>query len=529
MRYASRCSGNSTRRVDFTVACAEPLVAPVFLRDRFFMVEKQRPRCPGCASGYPADEYRDACLASRPRRARGVTGALSTSANSASLFPTWKQEVNQRVAAHMRNKTAPANGTASPSEGRQAPTGHAAQVAARVAERFAHAPSYNEVLAEEARAAVRAAKAASKAAHEAQAAAQLVLEGLEAVSSAEPDWNPKIQPERLGGPVIVPTPQNPSEFLHLDEALLQETPLFTPRWEPDLPVRPVDPASTLRHHLAKAKARAKESREPVSLFPDLPFLDSPFPDADDIYTIEPAQPIYANLIQFPREMVATRKVRPRLAEGPLARSESAPQLSIFEVDPGTISTEPAAAVVDVPAAPDWMRRELTRPELMRPELPDIEPKAQPREEILEEAAPQAAQAAAMELAPMSRRLLAIVVDCALIAATFLAAAFLAAAKASQLPGPRTVELGTALALLAIGAAYQTLFFTLAKATPGMRYAGIGLSTLDGFNPSRAQRCGRLLAMLLSVLPLGLGLVWALFDDSRLTWHDRLSGTYLSKR
>jgi len=25
------------------------------------------------------------------------------------------------------------------------------------------------------------------------------------------------------------------------------------------------------------------------------------------------------------------------------------------------------------------------------------------------------------------------------------------------------------------------------------------------------------------------LVWVLFDDSRLTWHDRLSRTYLRKR
>ena len=373
------------------------------------------------------------------------------------------------MAAHKRSKTAPANGTSSSSAGRQAPTGRAAQAAARVAERFAHAPSYNEVLADEARAAVRAAQAASRAAQEAQAAAQYVLEGLESASSAEPDWEPQNQPA---------------------------------------PVR--------QHRTAIFEARAEDWREP-----DLPFPAVP---GADVFAAEPVVPIYANLIQFPREMVATRKMRPRLAEGPLAAAAAGTQLSIFEVDPGTISTEPAAAVVHVPAAPAWMRRELTRPE-----LPDIEPKAQPREEILEEAAPKAALATAVELAPMSRRLLAIVVDCALIAGVFLAAAFLAATHASQLPGPRAAELGAALALLAIGAAYQTLFFTLAKATPGMRYAGIELSTLDGFSPSRAQRCKRLLAMLLSVLPLGLGLVWALFDDSRLTWHDRLSGTYLSKR
>ena len=31
-----------------------------------------------------------------------------------------------------------------------------------------------------------------------------------------------------------------------------------------------------------------------------------------IESVEPAQPIHANLIQFPREMVATRRMRPRI-------------------------------------------------------------------------------------------------------------------------------------------------------------------------------------------------------------------------
>jgi hypothetical protein len=38
-----------------------------------------------------------------------------------------------------------------------------------------------------------------------------------------------------------------------------------------------------------------------------------------------------------------------------------------------------------------------------------------------------------------------------------------------------------------------------------------------------------MALPLSVLPLGMGLAWALFDEWSLTWHDRLSGTYLRRR
>jgi uncharacterized RDD family membrane protein YckC len=28
------------------------------------------------------------------------------------------------------------------------------------------------------------------------------------------------------------------------------------------------------------------------------------------------------------------------------------------------------------------------------------------------------------------------------------------------------------------------------------------------------------------LPVGVGMLWSIFDEDRLSWHDRLSGTYL---
>ena len=72
-------------------------------------------------------------------------------------------------------------------------------------------------------------------------------------------------------------------------------------------------------------------------------------------TADTAQPIHANLIQFPRELVATRKVRPRRAEGPYAAmTEQGGQLSIFEVDPGAFTMEAAqTSVLEEAAAPAW--------------------------------------------------------------------------------------------------------------------------------------------------------------------------------
>jgi uncharacterized RDD family membrane protein YckC len=73
--------------------------------------------------------------------------------------------------------------------------------------------------------------------------------------------------------------------------------------------------------------------------------------------------------------------------------------------------------------------------------------------------------------------------------------------------------------------YQMLFFTLGEATPGMRYARIGLCTFADENPTRSAMRRRVLATLLAACPLGLGLAWAWLDDDGLGWHDRISRMY----
>jgi uncharacterized RDD family membrane protein YckC len=165
------------------------------------------------------------------------------------------------------------------------------------------------------------------------------------------------------------------------------------------------------------------------------------------------------------------------------------------------------------------------------QLPTLDRETRPRQQLvdalLEE--PEARPAPGIQPAPFNRRLLATFVDCTLIAGALVAAAMLAAYNVSELPGLRAVAFCAGLALLAIGVTYHMCFMTIARATPGMRYAGIELNTFSGYTTSRWQRWSRLLALILSVLPLGLGLVWALFDDGHLAWHDRLSKTYLRKR
>jgi uncharacterized RDD family membrane protein YckC len=123
-------------------------------------------------------------------------------------------------------------------------------------------------------------------------------------------------------------------------------------------------------------------------------------------------------------------------------------------------------------------------------------------------------------------MLANVMDGALVTGACVAAAAVAANNAAGIPPLRAVEIGSIAALLVATAAYKLLFFTLARATPGMKYAGIALCTFEGGIPTRAQRFARLSALGLSILPVGLGFAWAIFDDDHLAWHDRISRTYL---
>lgn len=441
--------------------------------------------------------------------------------NQANASSTWKQEVNRRVSAHKDRKVLSTPEPEVISEAQHGVSSRAAAAAARVAARYANTPSYSEALANEARAALRAAEAASKAALEAQAAAQSVLDGLEAATADEPAWG--LRPPVVEEPGVDHRSKkaraNAIRELPTGDGQAAEEQEFEVRWEPDMPARQTE----------TAEFRAMRGAEHAGAAPESVSGEA----GDAIETVEPGEPIHANLIQFPREIVAPRKVRPRLAEGSHAKFGS--QLSIFEVDPGTISVEPGAAdVADAASAPEWTG----------PEWSGIELDAQPRPEYLMqtplEAQMEAAAAAGLPneladgtpqvvLAPMSLRLMAALVNGSLVVGAFLVAALIVAFNVKALPPLRGVEVGAAVALAMIAALYHGLFYAFAKGTPGMWYARVSMCTFDGMNPTRAQRLGRLAALLLSVVPLGLGVVWSIFDEDRLTWHDRLSKTYLRKK
>jgi uncharacterized RDD family membrane protein YckC len=78
-------------------------------------------------------------------------------------------------------------------------------------------------------------------------------------------------------------------------------------------------------------------------------------------------------------------------------------------------------------------------------------------------------------------------------------------------------------------AYFAVFGRLALASPGQQAAGLTLRSLDGGMPTSGQALWRAFGYLVSLSAMLLGFVWALFDSEGLTWHDRMSGTFLANR
>jgi uncharacterized RDD family membrane protein YckC len=122
-----------------------------------------------------------------------------------------------------------------------------------------------------------------------------------------------------------------------------------------------------------------------------------------------------------------------------------------------------------------------------------------------------------------------VVDGALVTLAFLAGAVVVIASTTHPPAGRAAMIAGVCGWLLFGMLYQFLFLSYAEeGTPGMRYARIALCTFDDDNPTPEQMRLRIPAMLLSAVPAGLGLFWALFDGNHLGWHDRLTKTYQRK-
>ena len=461
---------------------------------------------------YPEDELR-----STP-----VNGSLAEA-------PEWKQQVAERLAAHRnrrqrRSEEQPMLGL--DLQGREDATGpagsRASRIAATVAARYAQAPSYREMLEAQAEAARRQAEAAAAtaqvAALQAEAAAvaqQALLAGFEELEAHHQEQQEQRSNSRSRRAEANTTDRRTAASgRNHGLALEQAAPTLLPAREPAREVISL----AITEVAPPARAWEQDGSQSDAFSID----DFSVADEEGMEELaEPPIPLAANLIEFPRQLVAPRKARPRLAEGPLREEaeHDGSQLRIFEVESDTLATQP---VIDDAHAEEWMPIRLDAD--ASPFLPGF-------------AAPEAAAHATVgsELdvflgtplmtAPLEMRLMSGIVDACLVLAAFLIFVVAVVSATGHVP-PAKVALPLAgVMLLGIFAAYQLLFFTFSDATPGMRYAKIGLCTFEDENPSRAAMRRRTAALLLSACPLGLGFLWAWLDHDRLGWHDRISGMY----
>lgn len=130
----------------------------------------------------------------------------------------------------------------------------------------------------------------------------------------------------------------------------------------------------------------------------------------------------------------------------------------------------------------------------------------------------------MQNTGLLRRFAAILYDTLLVAALL----FLATVPFIALRGGEPVQpnenLLYRLVLAFVVYGFFVGFWSRSGRTLGMQSWGLQLQTREGQIPSATTASLRLFAALISLLPLGLGFFWQLWDPENLTWHDRISKT-----
>src|ERR1035437_6270412 len=541
--------------------------------------------------------------AKRPLQTASQT-PLQTASQTASA-DALRRQVAERLAAHRsRRGHAQAEHAQIPSQPPRSASTRSARIAATVAERYAHSQSYRAFLAAEAERAIQQAHAVARvAALNAQAVAaaqqrlldafdedamhaeeshselqnvvdpdlqQVVEDEAHAVSQQESGQELSLWPEpECAGCVVVKAEPAESRASAPKRAAIKTASaagVASASTQTASGGSPFAGGMTVRLYEDSARAahvgpslpgysagrwsqgQERNDAEALALDEEIAFRQSPVFE-------EPAGPpvaLPANLIEFPRQLIASRKARPRYAEGPLREEAGAAagggQLRIFEVDAGQISTRPAVADA---AAPQWTSIWLDTP--VGPAREErigasVEFAGAYAGEGLAESSGLAVQFP--QAAPIGRRVMAAAINASIVCGALLAfAATFVVVSGHSIQSQAGVPLRAVVRGIADSVAgqialqpslilssgvvagallyllYHALFFSFSQATPGMRCARIALCTFDDENPTRSAMRRRALAVLLSACPLGLGFLWATIDEDRLAWHDRISRIY----
>ncbi|HZE81058.1 MAG TPA: RDD family protein [Candidatus Polarisedimenticolia bacterium] len=132
-------------------------------------------------------------------------------------------------------------------------------------------------------------------------------------------------------------------------------------------------------------------------------------------------------------------------------------------------------------------------------------------------------------APMRQRLVSGLVDAGIVFIATAAFTLTFLEVAEEVPHAKM----TLPCMLAAGGIFwllfQYIFLVYRRATPGMNFAQLELCTFEGKATTMFERQCRAAASALSGFSLGLGYAWALVDEDRMGWHDRISRTHVRAR
>ncbi|MEO6805715.1 MAG: RDD family protein [Edaphobacter sp.] len=413
-----------------------------------------------------------------------------------------KEQVAQRLAAHRARRMQRLGTPVSTTKPSASANTRSSRIAAAVAERYANSQSYRAFLAAQAETAI----------HEAEAAAEVAVLNAQAVADVQYQLLAELDRMALTQSTVEATTAQSLVDLTPADPQSADSQLAVWLYDAEQP-GPKLPSPSGRLPSSLETESARDEEEWLALDDEIAFRQSPtFEDASAPVDIP------ANLIEFPRQLVAPRKARPRLAEGPLREeadhAAEAAQLRIFEVEAAQISRAPIVEST----VPEWSSILLAAHPVSAP----VETPEAPFQPVF---SPQTAV--------FSLRLMASVVDGCIVMAALLAFTAVFAVAVGRLSGHaagnymtlQTGAIGAVVTFAVLTLLYQLLFFTFSEATPGMRYARIALCSFADDNPTRSAMRRRILATVLAACPLGIGFLWAWLDDDGLGWHDRISRMY----
>ncbi len=276
--------------------------------------------------------------------------------------------------------------------------------------------------------------------------------------------------------------------------------------------------------------------------------DPPAPGAS------PAKDLSAWQIELAERVQEYRQKRARLAKsdeaggktldfdfGPSAPAPEETQPNVIEFPPAEETPRHTNSSPDVRSAPPSLGLDDFEPPAAPPDLEasfPVETKAKPSAETapleIEFGSSQQDSSAGdgeedpsgVPGAPMNLRFFAGAIDFLVL----LSGAAVYALIFRQVGGsfsPQPVVLATAAV---IGAFFILLYFggctALASATPGLIWAGLEVTTFEGNPPRLADCLWRAFGYLVSISAIMMGFVWAVVDADGLTWHDRMSSTFI---